>query len=96
MRWKPAHKALLFLCLSAPAWGLTDCRITIVNEKPNGERIRIRFSSMLKTKSECKALARMHMKNFEPGIIKDKQVSWQWMHKDATVASRPHRRKHRY
>ena len=79
MRW---FFLILSFLLGAQAMGFetkeSSCVITIVNERFSGERVRMQFSNELKTKDQCKSLAKMHSENFEPQNIRKKTVSFQW------------------
>lgn len=69
-----------FLSLEASALTSTKhfCQILIHLEKVNGENQNVQFTSPLKTKEECRALAQIHRKNFDPDKIKLKRVSFVW------------------
>jgi hypothetical protein len=73
---------LLFLILANGSQALVStrhsCRILISLEKVNGEEQNIQFSSGLKTKEQCKALAHIHRNNFDPDKIKKKKVTFFW------------------
>lgn len=54
------------------------CRIIIKQVFSNGERRDIIFDSKLNSKQECVALAKIHMPNFDPGTVSQKQVLYHW------------------
>ncbi len=54
------------------------CQISIQMEWINGEKRNVQFTSPLKTKEECRALARIHRKHFDPSKTKSKRVSFIW------------------
>ena len=51
----------------------------------NGEAQDVQFASPLKTKEQCKTLAQLHRKNFEPSKIRLKRVSFIWKKTTQTI-----------
>lgn len=78
-----------------------SCRIVIQMTKTNGETQNFEFASPLKSKEQCRALAQLHRKNFNPEIVKTKRVSFFWKKTKKTIpilakASRKHSRKNKH
>ena len=67
-----------FLMMQVGFAETTNCSISILSERNSGEKIRIKFNSLLGSKQECLKLAQMHQPNFNPEAIRSKKVSFKW------------------
>ena len=65
-----------------------NCQIIIDTVSTAGHSDRVAFSTHLRTLRECRMLASLHGKNFEPNRIAHKKVRYRWLERATRLARR--------